>query len=57
MTCQITFVQKWTPTATKRAVVIVGVIMTIVGVDGGIVITTLCIVVALQGAIIQYAFR
>jgi hypothetical protein len=38
-------------------VFIAGVIMSIVGVNGGVVITALGIVVALQGAIIQYAFR
>ncbi|MFC1915915.1 hypothetical protein ACFLW4_04395 [Chloroflexota bacterium] len=38
-------------------VFIVGVVMAIFGVSGGIVITALGIVVALQGAIIQYAFR
>ena len=38
-------------------VFIVGGIMAIVGTSGGFVITALGIVVALQGAIIQYAFR
>ena len=38
-------------------VFIVGVIMAIVGVSGGMVITALGIVVALQDAIIQYAFK
>ena len=38
-------------------VFIVGVIMAIVEVSGGVVITALGIVTALQGAIIQYAFR
>jgi hypothetical protein len=38
-------------------VFIVGVVMAIWGVSGGIVITALGVVVALQGAIIQYAFR
>ena len=38
-------------------VFIIGVIMAIFGVNGGIVITALGIVVALQGAIIQYVFR
>jgi len=38
-------------------VFIAGVIMAIFGVSGGVVITILGIVVALQGAIIQYAFK
>ena len=38
-------------------VLIVGAIMAIFGISGGIVITALGIVVALQGAIIQYAFK
>ena len=38
-------------------VFIVGVIMAIFEASGGIVITALGIVIALQGAIIQYAFR
>ena len=38
-------------------VVIVGIIMAIFGISGGIVITALGLVVALQGAIIQYAFK
>jgi len=38
-------------------VFLTGVIMAIVGVNGGIAITALGIVVALQGAIFQYAFR
>ena len=38
-------------------VFIVGIIMAIFGVSGGVVITALGIVVALQGAIVQYAFR
>ena len=36
---------------------IIGAIMAIFEVNGGIVITALGIIVALQGAIIQYAFR
>ena len=38
-------------------VLIIGAIMAIFEVSGGIVITALGIIVALQGAIIQYAFR
>ena len=38
-------------------VFIVGVIMAIVEINGGIVIIALGVVIALQGAIIQYAFR
>ncbi|MFC2004829.1 hypothetical protein ACFLUY_01250 [Chloroflexota bacterium] len=38
-------------------VFIVGVVMAIFEVSGGIVITALGIVIALQGAIIQHAFR
>jgi len=38
-------------------VLVIGAIMAIFQVTGGIVITALGIVVALQGAIIQYAFR
>lgn len=38
-------------------VFIVGIIMAIFEASGGIVITILGVVVALQGAIIQYAFR
>jgi uncharacterized membrane protein len=38
-------------------VFIVGVIMAILEANGGIVITALGIVMALQGAIVQYAFR
>ena len=38
-------------------VLIVGAIMAIFEISGGIVITALGIIVALQGAIIQYAFR
>ena len=38
-------------------VFIVGVIMAIFEASGGVVITALGIVVALQGAIIQYSFR
>ena len=38
-------------------VFLVGVIMAITETNGGVVITALGIVIALQGAIIQYAFR
>jgi len=38
-------------------VFIAGAIMAIFGISGSIVITALGIVVALEGAIIQYAFR
>ena len=38
-------------------VFIVGVILAITETSGGVVITVLGIVIALQGAIIQYAFR
>ena len=38
-------------------VLIVGAVMAIFEVSGGIVITAIGIVVALEGAIIQYAFR
>ena len=38
-------------------VFVVGVIMAIFEVSGGIIITALGVILALQGAIIQYAFR
>ena len=38
-------------------VFLVGVIMAIIEASGGIVITALGVIVALQGAIIRYAFR
>lgn len=38
-------------------VFIAGVVLSIFGLSGGIVITALGLVVTLQGAIVQYAFR
>ena len=38
-------------------VFLIGVVMAIFEASGGVVITALGIVVALQGAIVQYAFR
>jgi hypothetical protein len=38
-------------------VFIVGIIMVIIEASGGIVITALGIIMALQGAIVQYVFR
>lgn len=38
-------------------VFLVGIVMAIIEASGGVVITALGIVVALQGAIVQYAFK